>query len=427
MPFDRSRWLVLCVCTAFLTGCGSRGNMTGGGGGSGSNPAVITIHFDGSATPTVVAAKMGSGAYSAQSLTNGTLTLSVPDGTSNYAVAYLCPSVTGSNEVEEDVWEASTADGSSVSFVCPTLPNQAPNLTGALDASAIAGVQEFEIDSQQGDASDGSGLSAGAASTFNVPALIGTDRVLALAYANGTQSPVAAMNFENQTVPGALNGGNTVVFGTADETSSEAITYNNVPSGFAAPTTLVDLEMGGTSLDTYATKETTQYRALPAGATEKGDVYLLLANASNTSGSSVSAQTLTSGGPVSFSFPAPFSYAGPQAAALPSFTLNYTGFSSGNILHIASIAWDASTQNSSGGSHSTNTIQVTSTASYQNGSASVSIPDLSGVSGFLASPASGVQVTWTASVAQQSWSVTGSMPVGGSLSEAEASGQYTVP
>ena len=429
-----SRLFVLGVCAALVAGCGGSGSSNGGGGGGGTgggggnSDTTVTITFYGPSQPSVVDAQIGTSAFAAETLSGNILTLTIPSGTSNYSVVYLCPAlVTGGTSAQfEYLWEASIVDGTSLTFSCAAQPSLTPTLTGSLDATAIAGVQQFQINARNAASFNG-GYANGPTSSFNVPAPAGSDRVLVQAYTNQNQGPVAAKNFDNQTVPGALNGGNTVVFGTADKTTPEAITYNNVPAAFASPNTSIQLGMNGTSQAYYyASDATTQYLALPASATEDGDVYFLDASASSASiPSSVNTLTISSGGPVTFTFPAPWSYAGPTPAALPSFTMGYTGFAGqANVTQNVWIFWGSG---SGGGSSSTNNIQVAATANYQAGSTTLAIPDLSGLQGFFAAPASGKQVEWVVSMEQQSWSLTAEPSLNSTANEVMNSGLYTVP
>jgi hypothetical protein len=434
MLFVCLRLLVLGVCAVLVAGCSAGGNMSSGGGtgggGGGNNATTVTITFEGSSLPDPVAAKIGTGAFAAETLSGNTLTLSIPSGTTNYSVAYLCPAqFTGQSSSQfEYEWEASIVDGTSLTFTCPYPQSVTPTLSGSLNASAIPGVVSFQINAQKGDSfgDGGGGFSGGPTGNFNVPAPAGSNRVLVLANANQGDGPVAAKNFDNQTVPGSLNGGNAVVFGTGDQTTPEPITYNNVPSGFSSPSTYAELGMGGTTLIySYASDATTQYMALPASATEKGDVYFLDANASSANlPSGVNTEIISPGGPVSFTFPAPWSYTGPTPAALPSFNMGYTGFAGqNNVSQNAWIFWTSG----SGGSTATKNIQVDATASYQNGSTTLAIPDLSSVGGFLAPAASGTRVEWDVWIQQLSWGLTSQIPPNGTSNEVSNSGLYTVP
>jgi hypothetical protein len=410
----------------------SGGSGTGGGstgtGGSGNSATTVTITFYGSSMPLLVAAQTGSGALAAKTLSGNTLALSIPSGTSIYSVAYLCPALgTGQSSSQfEYLWEASVLDGTSVGLHCGYQPSPTPTLSGSLDASAIPGVNSFQINAQTSNSFNGGYVYNGPTASFDVPAPAGGDRVLVLANTSQADGPAAAKNFDNQTVPGALNGGNTVVFGTADSTIPEQITYNNVPSGFSSPSTYVTLSMNGAAqVFNYGSNATSQYLALPASATETGDAYFLDANASNANlPISVNTETISSGGPVSFTFPHPWNHANPTPAALPNFAMDYTGFSGkANVNQNAWISWKPQNVSSSG----LQNIQVETTANYQSGSTTLAIPDLSGLAGYFAPPSSGTRVEWNIWMQQQSWSLTAQSPLNGTLNDVSDSGQYTVP
>ncbi len=402
-------------------------------GAEASNPTTVAVTFGGPNVPVLVAAKIGTGAFSAQTLSGSTLTLSIPSGTSNYAVAYLCPAEPAGlppTRQYEYVWEASIADGTSPSFACEVndvLLSQTGSLTGSADASALPGpVEELQFYSQSGNSVFEEAQGGPLTGNFNqLLAANGNDRILILAI--GNQGLVGAKNFTNQMVPGALNGGNPVVFSAADETSNQAITYNGVPSGFSSPATYAAFQMAGAAGATLVPlnmSASTQYPALPASATESGDVYFFSAEAVGSAPEDVFAGATNSGGPVSFTFLAPWSYAGPTAAALPSFTTNYPGFSGQtNVIQEASIQW----KTGSGGSAVTDNLEVEATANYQSGSTTLAVPDLSGVTGFLGNAPSSTQVDWTAEIWQQSFSLTSATPLNATWSGVENYGFYTVP
>jgi hypothetical protein len=257
-----------------------------------------------------------------------------------------------------------------------------------------------------------------------------------------SQAPLAAKNFDNQTVPGALNGGNSVVFGAADATLPETLTYSNVPSGYGSPSTEIDLVMGGggqVPFSVYALGVTGSYPQLPASATEGGDYYVLNAVTVETGSSAncaVAAGKAVSGGPVSFSaFPAPWSNCeAPTPAALPTFNMNYTGFSGQtSVADEATLDWTVSLSAPVGGGvgetgSMIEQTKVEATADYQGGSTTLAVPDLSGVTGFLASPASGTCVTWVDEMFQQSYALTSSdPPLNATWSAVSLGGTYAVP
>jgi len=396
-----------------IAGCGGSGGgtttCTGAdcGGGTGPPPTTVTVTFGGG-VPTVAAAKIGTGAFISQTVSGNKLTLSIPNGTTNYAVAAVCPAL--GTAQWEFVWEASTADGTSLDFYCEYTNASQGTLTGSLDASALPGVQGFILYSQNGGSVDTAGVgpdygqAASPTATISLPAVGGNDRILVLA--ESSQGIVAAKNFTGQTVSGALNGGNTVTFTTADETTPETITYSNVPAGFAAPSTYAALELAGSGLGDgegsvdLASQATTSYSALPASAIESGDEYFFQAATYPQAGISttIAAGATNSGGPVTLTFPAPWTnFATPSPAALPSATFNYTGFSgSSNVTEELGLAWNPNNT-------ATNVIDVYATSNYQAGSTTLAIPDLSSVPGLLAAPVSTANVQWVASIMEQSF------------------------
>ncbi len=258
------RWLAsaLVACVALVAGCG--GGSSGNGAGDGST-TTVTLNFAGG-TPTVVAAKIGSGSFAAQTLSSGTISLSIPSGTTNFEVAYLCSPITylsagTQNQLTEQfVFEATTADGTSFMPTCPytgftgqagmVFTGQAGTLTGNVDVSGISGAVFYEVQATNGRSSF-STESSGPSGNFSFGAPSGNDRVEVVAYGTVIQSNVAtltllgAKSFNGQVVPGMLNGGSTVVLGAADSATQEPITYNNIPSGYSTPSTVVNFNVSG--------------------------------------------------------------------------------------------------------------------------------------------------------------------------------------
>jgi hypothetical protein len=245
-------------------------------------------------------------------------------------------------------------------------------------------------------------------------------------------SLAAARNFSSQTVPGVLNGGNTVVLGTADETTPEAITYRNVPSsGFLTPYTTADLELRGNGSFAVDTAATTQYPALPASAMESGDYYVFAsfaadpAAAFNAAGPIVAGlvvtQTSAAAAPLDVAFPAPWFYAGPTPAALPTFDLVYSGFSgTTGVYDSAFLIWVLNSSDEQ-------QLVATATANFLNGSTSLALPDLSAMPGFIASPASETKVLWAAEISQSSSPLLQPMPANGTVMNVTNAGYVVVP
>ena len=434
------RFSALCAAVVALAGCGG-GSGGNGGGGGGGNPTTVTFTF--SAAPVALAAKIGTGDFTAQTPASGKLSLTIPDGTTTFAVAYQCaPQAIMSGGVQvgqiasEVVLEASTADGTSFTVPCTggSAGSSPPmgTFTGKVDASAIAGVSSLSINVLSA-AGDESSLSSSQATTdFSLQAPTGNDRVQVLAFNNTLNgfiesfSLAAAKNFDNQTVPGALNDGNTVVFSAADETTPQPITYKQIPAGYAAPAALVIYEYSGGGGFLVANAAAATYPALPAPTMETGDFYAFTATAYSQSiaGEGVTAfWTSTTGGPASATCPAPWTYAGPAPAALPTFNVAYTGFSSAaNVVNAAEIGWFTGTN-----SEDLNLIQVTATGNSMGGTTSLPFPDLSGVPGFLTPAPSGKTVTWAATIGQSSHGFLQPAKGTASGSLVENAGVFTVP
>ncbi len=425
---------------SLAAGCGGSSNSGGGtgGGGGGGNSTTVTFTVRG-AMPTAVAAKIGSGAFTAQTLTSGALTLSIPSGTTDFAIAYVCPpwpvfagGVQIGQVTDQLVSQENLAEGTSFYGSCqPTTPSspQTGTLTGSVDATALAGVSYLSIEAGTGNSMLATRIGA-PKSDFSFAAPAGNDRVEVLAFTEGppeklpiSTSLLAAKTFDGQQVPGALNGGNPVVFNAADLTTPQPITYQGVPSGYGPATTNVFYNMAGQAAFIVALGAASTYPNLPAAAARSGDSYGFIATGYQNGipgvlvGPAVLVQTTGStGGPVTFSFPAPWSYSGPSAAVLPTFDFTYAGFTGKSGVHrTAILAWPAGSGFANGYTYS-----VSSSDKYEGGSTAIAFPDLSSVGGFVAGPTSGTQVTWLAIISEFDTS-------SGTHTAAESSGEYSVP
>jgi hypothetical protein len=314
-------------------------------------------------------------------------------------------------------------------------------LTGSLDASAIPGAASYSMAAQNGNAFR---EQEGYALFFNGPtaniytlAPAGNDRVLLLVF-DSNKEALAAKNFDNQAVPGALNGGNTVVFGAADESTPAAITYNNVPSGYSNLQASVGLRIGGGVAQApmigvggnqvpIAANATSQYPMLPSNVIESGDYYLVGGGAMAPGNASpfVLAETTSSGGAVSLTFPAPWTYAGPAPAAQPAFNFSYAGFSGKTgVLQEAMYIWETGAP---GPDLNNYQVEISATANHQGGSTALALPNLSGLTGFLPAPASGTVVYWSAEIWQYSSGINLPLPLNSTRSGVSNQGVFTVP
>ncbi len=441
MNFQILRFSVLCWALALIVGCGVSPGSNGGSSGSnsGGSPTVVTFTFTG-VTPTVVATKTGSGPFIAVPLTSGTVTINVPSGVNNFAVAYTCstsfpPSGNGpSVVVEQDVYEATTLDGSAFTGSClgavvPASPPATGTLTGSVDASAIPGASSLDVYAM-GDGFDSAfGSPSSNASGFGFAAPTGSDRVLVLAYNDvysppalaGSTTVVAARSFENQAVPGAVNGGNPVVLAPSDETTPVPITLGSLPAGFTLEGTTANLVTSSGNI-ILAAPATGHYPALPAGAMESVEYYSVNASATNGTGVTSISRTSPTAVPVAFTFPAGWSYAGPTPASMAIFDLAYAGFSGTNgISYAVSGVW------SPAGLGEQHVTVIHATGNYLGGGTSITWPDLSSVTGFYSPPASGSSVLWGASVTQTTYASQPASPANATVTTVGNSGHYIVP
>lgn len=362
-----------------------------------------------------MATKIGSGAFTLATLQSNTLSIEIPSGTTNYSVAFVCPAY--SSETMEYVIQASTQDGTSFYEPCLTsaTTTQEGLATAQVNVSAIpAGGYVYVGNASSAQPWSSSTLSFSkemATGTYDVPVCL----------ADSSSAVSAAKILRGQTIPGELNAGNTVVFATSDETVSQAITYNNVPTGFLLEPLVVDfVSSGGAVVDlSNRAGSTTQYLALPASTFQSGDLYKFTASA-YSGNDLVSVDTNTSsGGTQTFTFPASWAYAGPTAAALPSFNFNYSGFSG------MSSVWDSAQINWVQGTTSRYLVELSASENYLNGATSIAVPDLSALTGFISPAASGTTINWLADISQGSFATSG-LAIG-SVQSVQDSGTYTEP
>ena len=439
-----------------------------GGVGSTASSSAIQIAFTipmypgltlpASVLPAAVATRVGSGNWTAATLQNGQMSINVPDGTQTYAFAYACPVITDSytnsanqpgvsNNHFEYIYEQTVQDGASL-----TIPSQCTNgsnsytvppttpVTLDVNAAAIPNAASLEVLSTLG-IGDLNGNSA----SFDLQLTSGVSDFIVDARDNlGNLRAIHVL--PSQTIPGSLNGGNPVVLTSANNTTTQPITYSNMPSGwtfqlphyffyYVADNNLYVLNL---NLDSNGNPNNT-YAALPTSEVTPGGYYSLYAYAyspvssTGSSGSAVvTGITTTSGGPLAINFPTPMAYSAPTPAALPTLNVSYGGFSSSlNLTYTSSVGymyWAQSNSSNTGIQQTTYTISVQATSSSLDGATTLTIPNLSSVSGFLASPGSGATVTWSSEVEGQTYPFfLPSTPANGLWVSAENYGTYTVP
>jgi hypothetical protein len=410
--------IIVWVLAVLLSGCGSGTSMPPSGG------TPVTLSFTGN-TPTAIATQTGSGAFTPMTPASQ-ITFTLPQGTTTYAVAYVCPpiSLSSTTLTLEHVVEVSTQDNVQPTLVCfgGGTPPSTGTATGSV-SSAIASTATFQI---VGKGSIGQGgLASG---PFSVTLAAGTNDVALIADdASGVILGIKILRA--QTVPGVLNGGSGIILGPADAVVPQTITVNNVASGFTTPGISASyITANGTGIGlvhSTAIINPQTYVAVAPANTQAGDFYGYETVALNggTGQSITLIQTTTSGGgPVTLTLPAPWNSNGPAPAKLPMFTFDYTGFAGQPaVANSASINWTIASAG--------NTIDVIATAHFLNGADTITLPDLSGLPGFLAPAVSGTTIHWNSSIFAGTGhpASLGSISANTSLASVGTAGQYTQP
>jgi len=282
--------LVLC-----FAGCGG-GSGNGGGGNGGGTPqaSTVTVNFDAANPPTAVAAQTDTGTFAAVSLQNGQLTFSVAPGVSKYAFVYQCglpadPPGEGVSFSTEYVIEATTHDSTSVMADCSGAVTfgspaaSAPGMvTGNVDATAFTNVTSVRIFGKQGSVA---GIFTQGPFAVSLPS--GTQDIVFMGSGDGGTHAVKILR--GQTVPGAVNSGNTVTFGPEDQTPLLGLAFHNVPAGnnLFAPQPIIEFNTAnGTrfAMDTIPSPDF--YPTVPPAAVQSGDYYAYGGVASTQNGSS---------------------------------------------------------------------------------------------------------------------------------------------
>jgi hypothetical protein len=436
------RWkVVLGLIVTLAAGCGGSSGSNTGGNSGGAGSTTVSLSFTGG-TPIAAATQIGSGPFTAVTSPSSSVTVSLSSGTTNFAVAYVCPPYTLSGTTfqgqqtqttfqREFVLEGTVADGTAFERSCAApfitqTQTQTGTLSGTVDASAIPGTGMVWLEGGSGSYWTGSGI-GGTVEEIDIPLPLGNDAVAAVASTfNGGASGIsilAVRDLGDQTVPGVLNGGNSIVLTAADETTTQPIAYQNSPSGEAPDTsvTFVTAEGGQIFLQSSTSSS---YPAVPSAMLNGSAHYTAQSVAGTVDASWVSFNQAwnNAGGPLTVVFPSLWTYSGPVAAALPVFDFTtYSGFTgTSGIARIASEGWQPETDIA-------DSYQVTASANFQGGLETLGMPDLSGISGFLAAPASGATVSWSASINQNSAGAFAATPMNSSTQTVETAGQFAVP
>jgi hypothetical protein len=418
MNLRRFTIFAMALSALALAGCGGGSSAALSDSGN-----TVTVLFN-NGRPTAVAAQIGAGSFATASLQATVLTLTLPQGVTKYAIAYACPPVNVFGTIKaEKVIEATLQDGRAYSVSC-SAPPPTDHATGIVDASLIAGTASVSI-------CGGGGCSVafhGVIGSFDMMMPAGTNDVAVLAL-DASKNILAIKIIRGQTVPGVVNGGNTIVLAASDGTTAQPITVTNIPAGFDSPPAVAVEYFTGNGTGIFLNNNSTStYRALPAAATQAGDFYSYESNTNDTATHNqavgITQTTTSGGGPGSIALPAPWLFSGPTPAALPTFTFNYSGFAGlPATADQALIAWNT-------GPFTTNSITVTATASFQNGATTITMPNLSALPGFFGAPPSGTTINWAGDITGgtvQDFTFFPNPPANGSSSFAQNRGTYIEP
>jgi hypothetical protein len=405
-----------------LAACGGGSSVAKNTSQNGTNVAVT---FANNVFPIAVAEKFGNGAWASVAVpTTNPLTIIVPQGTTSFGLAYVCPQFTITTPIsstaqnDESVIEADVSDGSAYTVSCGENPPSGA-VTGTYSASSLAGSSFVEIVGAQDTLILQPGNSGAITGT-----LATSTKDVAVVAIDGKLNPLGVQILRSQSVPGAINGGAAVNLTSANATTIQPLSVSGVPAGFTPHYLAYYATANGTTIPLAGIGITSQYSALPSSMSTSGDFYrVAVVCGMGVSGSlqEVSAaQNAISGGPVNLDVPVPLTVPAPVPAASPSFNLNYSGFSGDSALYdSAHITWQIAGINYQ--------ISVYATEAFQSGSTNLAIPDLTSIPGFLAPPPSGTSVGWSVAVSGGSYFPFVSIPTSGSLSSASDSGTYIEP
>lgn len=403
-----------------LTACG------GGGGGTSAplNPPSagnhITITFTGASQPTAVAESIGAGAWTAATLSAGNLTFTLPTGTTSYAIAYRCPVFSGMGFVDaEYVIEATIADGASYSLSCFSNPTTA-TASGNADATAFAATANVFVVGNR----EYSTTVAGASGAYSASMLPGVNDVAAIAK-DASKNLLGVKIVRGQTVPGTIA---PITLAASDAVTTAPITIANISSGFnPTPECSVAYNTANGTYFFTNNNSTTQYAVVPAAEAAAGDYYSFESNDANLSTHELlgtTTYTTNPGGPFTITLPNPWTYSGPSAAVFPTFSFVYSGFAGmASIVNDAQIAWMENPTTVAD-------VNVYATSTYLGSSTSVTIPNLTGLAGFLASAPSGTTINWGAQITGGTYPIyvaANPTPGTGKTAYVQLSGSYTQP
>ncbi|HLJ27471.1 MAG TPA: hypothetical protein VKY85_12230 [Candidatus Angelobacter sp.] len=443
------------LLTVSIAGCGGGGAGNSGNPGSPSGPTGTTVTVTLSPfteLPSAAGVQTGTGpfkAVAAGTLQSGQVSFTLPNGSSNYAFAYVCQAGgTSAQDLNEFVIEATTQDATSLMVNCvgtvtfgsapaPTLGSA----TGKVDGAGTFGnLVNIVIAGKQGFSTE-----IGATGSFNASLPAGTNDIAVVAVGGQAafSGALGVKIFRNQTVPGIVNGGNTITFGSDDATLGRVQQLNvNAPAGFTAigPQTIVEYTTANGTTFTLENSSAEEYPAVPDAAVQSGDFYSYgsVAQSPVLGPVGLFEATANGGGLFNLNLPDAWSSTNPTTIGPPAvFTFDYPGFSGIPVIaQSVGVTWEPT-----GSPLLVNSMTVTATANFQNGANTITIPDLSSAGqGFVVCCPSGVRVGWSASILgatmplnflpnQFSSTITAgaALPGGVSVAFVESGGSFTAP
>jgi hypothetical protein len=431
-PMRLNMYSAVLGMLALFAGCGGGG--TGGGGGG----TTITVQLDPliRPSPPPMALKVGSGPFmSIFPQSSQQVSFTVPSVTEPYALAWECDFGLGRGLVEnfEFVLESTAQDATSYTMSCSGPFGSSGQLglaTGTVDASAIVGTGTTSSSTEIYAKGGLIGSVFGGSGSFNAHMPVGLNDVAFVVFTDFVGT-VGVKILRGQPVPGAINGGTTVTLGPSDVPTTQPFSVTNIPAGFDPPGTDEEyFTAGPNGTNFFLEHPLAQYQVVPAASAQNGDGYTFIASTSDTATHNsvlIFSESITSGGgPVTVALPAPWSYTGPTPAALTTFNLNYSGVPGlATVTQQVRIDWPSSAPFPNFG------ISVRATGSYQNGTTTITIPDLSGVSGFFGPASSGTSVAWRGIIEGGALPLDSFFPTkphtDGSWVEVINSGSYVVP
>lgn len=433
---QRAYWTALAsgLVVFCLLGCSGGGGGNGGGGGGSSQDTTVTFSvpvffFGGSQQTPAVKIQVGSGPFMQIPVQNQQASFTVPAGTTKYQIAYVCLAGGSEGSPTQNLGfliQATTQDGASVAGDCfgevmfgpnSSGNSQSGSATGTVDATAVPGAVSTLIAGSGGNAS----LLSSNQGPFNVSLPAGTNDVAVIATGSASGFPPLALKiFRGQSVPGAVNGGNTIVLGPANQTVNQPVTVNNIQSGSVATTGVFFRTANGTQFALQANSQATQYPDVPTGTVQSGDVYVYEAVAQPPSLAAILRTTSTGGGPVTITLPNAWVSSNPTSIGSPTtFTFDYPGFSGAPLLaEEAEVFWSSLPN--------TFALKVFATATFQNGANTITFPKPDGSGPIFGCCSSGLSVGFNATIVGGTVQ-TGTFPNPAGLSKIQNPSTLTLP